>query len=181
MRTNLFILSPKTQQNELAERTQIVCNDPEHCGIVNTSLVRSILVPFDNSAHAMRAFGHALDLAKKYGAKVTAVAVTDEKMRTDWVNDTPSRQRAISKTKNSELKNSFATLEGLATKFGIKFDSAILQSAKIAESIISFASMRKIDYIVMGTHGKGMPKEMMLGRVSTSVALNAHCPVVLIK
>lgn len=160
---------------------QIVCNDIEHCGIVNTSLVKSILVPFDSSKHAMRAFGHALDLARKYGASVIMIAVTDEDIESEWVNDTPSRQKAINKSRSSEFKQTFKKMEELAAKFGIGFDSVILESTKIAESIISFASMRRVDYIVMGTHGKGMPKEMMLGRVSTSVALNAHCPVVLIK
>ena len=57
----------------------------------------------------------------------------------------------------------------------------ILESNTIAESIISFATKKSIDYIVMGTHGNGMVKEMMLGRISTSIALNAHCPVVLVK
>jgi len=165
----------------LADHRQIVCNDPEHCDIVTTSLIKNILVPFDNSKHAMRAFGHALDLAKKYGAGVVAIAVTDENQGAEWVNDTPSRQRALNKGRNAELKQAFTVLHGLAAKFGIHFDSAILESTRIAESIISFASLKRVDYIVMGTHGKGMPKEMMLGRVSTSVALNAHCPVVLIK
>lgn len=165
----------------LAEKSQIVCNDLEHCSVVNTSLIRNILVPFDASKHAMRAFGHALDLAKKYGASVIAVSITDEDHEAEWVNDTPSRQRAINKGRSSEVKQAFKTMESLAAKFGIKFDSAVLESTRIAESIISFASLRRVDYIVMGTHGKGMPKEMMLGRVSTSVALNAHCPVVLIK
>ena len=58
---------------------------------------------------------------------------------------------------------------------GIGFDGTIISSKNIAESIISFASTNKIDLVVMGTRGKGMPKEMMLGRVSTDVALNAHC------
>lgn len=165
----------------MVERSQIVCNDLEHCNVVGASLVKNILVPFDNSRHAIRAFGHALDLAKKYGSSVIAVAITDEDQESEWINDTPSRQKAMSKSRNSELKQIFKNMEAVAAKFGIHFDFAILESTKIAESIISFASMRRVDYIVMGTHGKGMPKEMMLGRVSTSVALNAHCPVVLIK
>lgn len=161
--------------------SQIVCTDLDHCGTVNVSLVRNILVPFDSSKHAVRAFGHALDLAKKYGASIIIVAVTDENTESEWVNDTPSRQRAINKSRSAELKQAFKKLQDITMRFGISFDSAILESTNIGESIISFASMRKVDYIVMGTHGNGMPKEMMLGRVSTSVALNAHCPVVLIK
>ena len=139
------------------------------------------MVPFDNSRHAVRAFGHALDLAKKYGAAITVISVTDENQDAEWVNDTPSRQKIIAKGRNAEFRRIFKLLEAQAAKFQVHISCMILESNTIAESLISFSSLKKVDYIVMGTHGKGMVKEMMLGRVSTSVALNAACPVVLVK
>jgi nucleotide-binding universal stress UspA family protein len=144
-------------------------------------MIRHILVPFDNSKHAVRAFGHALDLAKKYSAAITVVTITDENQDAEWVNDTPSRQKALAKSRNAEFRRIFKSLESQAAKFQIPISCRILESNTIAESLISFASLNKVDYIVMGTHGKGMVKEMMLGRVSTSVALNSNCPVVLVK
>ncbi|MEM2160879.1 MAG: universal stress protein [Candidatus Nitrosotenuis sp.] len=162
------------------DRTQIVCSDLEHCSITN-GIIRHILVPFDNSKHAVRAFGHALDLAKKYSAAITVVTITDENQDAEWVNDTPSRQKALAKSRNAEFRRIFKSLESQAAKFQIPISCRILESNTIAESLISFASLNKVDYIVMGTHGKGMVKEMMLGRVSTSVALNSNCPVVLVK
>jgi nucleotide-binding universal stress UspA family protein len=139
------------------------------------------MVPFDNSKHAIRAFGHALDLAKKYGAAITVISITDEDQNTEWINSTPSRQKALANSRNAELRRIFHTLEEQASKFQIHIICRILESNTIGESLISFASQNKVDYIVMGTHGKGMVKEMMLGRVSTNVALNAACPVVLVK
>lgn len=162
------------------DRAQIMCSDLEHCSITN-GIIRHILVPFDNSKHAVRAFGHALDLAKKYSAAITVVTITDENQDAEWVNDTPSRQKALAKSRNAEFRRIFKLLESQAAKFQIPISCRILESNTIAESLISFASLNKVDYIVMGTHGKGMVKEMMLGRVSTSVALNSSCPVVLVK
>ena len=162
------------------DHIQIVCNDLEHCGIANT-LIRHIMVPFDNSKHSIRAFGHALDLAKKYGAAITVISITDEDQNTEWINGTPSRQKALATSRNAEFRRIFKLLEVQAAKFQIHLTCRILESNTIGESLISFASMNKVDYIVMGTHGKGMVKEMMLGRVSTNVALNAACPVVLVK
>ena len=162
------------------DHAQIICSDLEHCNQINT-LVHHIMVPFDNSKHAVRAFGHAMDLAKKYGASITVVSITDEDQDSEWINDTPSRQKALAKSRNSTLREVFKILESHAVKFDIHVSFKILESNTIGESLISFASLNKIDYIVMGTHGKGMIKEMMLGRVSTNVALNANCPVVLIK
>jgi nucleotide-binding universal stress UspA family protein len=153
----------------------------DNCQLVNTSLIKNILVPFDNSKHAIRAFGHALDLARKYSSSITVITVTDEDQTMQWLNDTPSRQHGVDKSRNAEFKRIFKILEAQAAKFQIHFEAIVLQSNIIAESIISFTKKKNIDYIVMGTHGNGMVKEMMLGRISTSIALNASCPVVLVK
>lgn len=164
----------------LAE-SQIVCTNLDNCNIVKTSLIKKILVPYDNSQYSQRAFAHALDVARKYGASIIVVTVTNENQEAEWVHDTPTRQKGINKSRNAEFKQIFKSLESIATKFQIHFDSTILQSNNAAESIISFASYKRVDYIIMGTHGEGKSKEMMLGRVSTNIALNAHCPVVLVK
>ncbi|HWP78537.1 MAG TPA: universal stress protein [Candidatus Nitrosotenuis sp.] len=165
----------------MAEQGQIICTSVDDCSVAPTTLIKHILVPFDNSGHALRAFGHALDLARRYGADITVVTVTDEDQNAEWVNDTPSRQKTVNISRNAEFRRLFLSLGNQARKFGVHFDSIILESTNTALSIISLASQKRIDYIVMGTHGHGKTKEMMLGRVSTSVALNAHCPVVLIK
>ncbi|TBR25973.1 MAG: universal stress protein [Candidatus Nitrosotenuis sp.] len=166
---------------EATAESQIICTGLDSCQLVNTSLIKNILVPFDNSKHATRAFGHALDLARKYNSSIIVITVTDENQTMQWLNDTPSRQKSVNKSRNSEFKRIFKTLESHAAKFQIHFEAMILESNTIAESIISFATKKNIDYIVMGTHGNGMVKEMMLGRISTNIALNAHCPVVLVK
>jgi len=54
-------------------------------------------------------------------------------------------------------------------------------SNSIAETLLTIIRQYKIDFVVMGSRGKGMHKEMMLGRISTHVALNSSCPVLLVK
>jgi len=68
-----------------------------------------------------------------------------------------------------------------AQKFGVKFDSVIMTSSTVAETMLSFIREYNIDFIVMGSRGKAMMKEMMLGRISTTVALNSPCPVLIVK
>jgi len=166
----------------LSTTNQIACKpNLDDCYVIHTSLIHCILVPFDNSQYSLRAFAHALDLAKKYGASLIVAAVTNENDKVQWVNETPTRQKGIGKGQNAKFQDAFKHLELQAAKFHIKFEALIIESNLIAEALISFASKKHVDYIVMGTHGKGQTKEMMLGRVSTSIALNAHCPVVLVK
>jgi len=144
-------------------------------------LIKRILVPFDNSSHASRAFGHALDLARKFGASIIVISVIQEEFKKTYVNDTPSREKNMSKTSLSNLKNGIINLRRDAIKLGVNVEHSILTSFNIAEAINTYISAKNIDYVVMGTRGQGKEKEMMMGRVSTSVAINANCPVVLIK
>ena len=161
--------------------TQVLCSDLDRCNVVQGNTIKKILVPFDNSLHSARSFGTALDMAKNRGASIVVISVIQEEIRKSWVNDTPTREKNMTKNSNHILKEGIRKLENQVLKIGIGFDSTIVSSKSIAETIISFASVNKIDLVVMGTRGKGMPKEMMLGRVSTDVALNAHCPVLLVK
>jgi len=143
--------------------------------------ITKILVLFDNSSHANRAFGHALDLAKKFGASMVVLSVIQDVFKKKFVYETPTREKNMSKKSQVALKKGGMKFQTEARKFGIDFEHIILTSEIIDESILSFISSKKIDYVVMGSRGKGMHKEMMLGRVSTSVAVNANCPVVLVK
>jgi len=144
-------------------------------------LIKRILVPFDNSSHASRAFGHALDLARKFGASIIVISVIQEEFKKTYVNDTPSREKNMSKTSLSNLKKGIINLRRDAITLGVNVEHSILTSFNIAEAINTYISAKNIDYVVMGTRGQGKEKEMMMGRVSTSVAINANCPVVLIK
>ena len=161
--------------------TQVLCSGLDNCTIVRGNTIRRILVPFDNSSYAARSFGTALDMAKNRGASVVVISVIQEEISKSWVNDTPTREKNMTKSSKDILKEGIKMMKDQAKKIGIGFDSTIVSSRNVAETIISFASTNKIDLVVMGTRGKGMPKEMMLGRVSTDVALNAHCPVMLVK
>ena len=161
--------------------TQVLCSDLDDCKVMPGNTIKRILVPFDNSSYAARSFGTALDMAKNRGASVVVISIIQEDISKSWVNDTPTREKNMTKSSKDILKEGMRMMQAQAKKIGIGFDSTIISSKNIAESIISFASTNKIDLVVMGTRGKGMPKEMMLGRVSTDVALNAHCPVMLVK
>jgi nucleotide-binding universal stress UspA family protein len=144
-------------------------------------IIKRILVPFDNSPLSIRAFGHALDFATKFGASIIVISIIQDEFRKSWVDDTSTRKKNTSENRRAILKDGMKRLQNIAQKFNISVEHEIIVSRNIAESIISVITSKKIDCVVMGTRGKGMRKEMMLGRVSTSVAVNANCPVVLVK
>ena len=159
----------------------IKCIDLENCEIVKGSPISHILVPFDESEHASRAFGFALTLAKNFDALVSVVSVVQEKIKNSWISGTPGREKGMTERSSTRLTKQTELLQFQAEKFDVRFQSAVLSSNSVAETLLTVIRNYKIDFVVMGTRGKGMHKEMMLGRVSTNVALNAACPVLLIK
>ncbi len=159
----------------------IKCTDLTNCEIIPGSPITKILVPLDDSEHASRAFGFALTLAKNYGASVSVVSIVQEEIKNSWISGTPGREKGMTQRSSNRLESRAELLKLQAEKFDVRFDSAVVTSNSVAETILTIIREYKIDFVVMGSRGKGMHKEMMLGRISTHVALNSNCPVLLIK
>ena len=159
----------------------IVCQEIGNCKVTDYTFVRRILVPFNDARHAPNVFGFALTLAKIMGASITIVSIVNKDLQRSWVNETPSREKSISLSSVDILKKGIKKLEEQTKKFQIPFDYTIIPSRKVSDSILSLIDSQKIDLVVMGTKGNAMWKEMLLGRVSSSVGLNAKCPVLLVK
>ncbi len=161
--------------------SRIVCKEIGDCSVTDHVTVSRILVPFNDSKHGPRVYGFALTLAKLFGASITVVTVINKDLRDQWVNDTPSRESAMSLGSVDSLKKGILKLQEQAKKFHIQFSNAILPSRNVSDSILALIDSQKIDLVVMGTKSNAMWKEMLLGRVSSSVGLNAKCPVLLVK
>jgi nucleotide-binding universal stress UspA family protein len=159
----------------------IICKDLDNCNVSDHQSVKRILVPFNDAKHAPKVFGKALTIAKLYEASICVVSIVNKDLQRSWVNDTPSREKSMSLSSVDILKKGIAKLEIQAKKFKIPLDYTIIPSKNVSESILSLIDSQKIDLVVMGTKGNAMWKEMLLGRVSSTVGINAKCSVLLVK
>lgn len=57
----------------------------------------------------------------------------------------------------------------------------IYASKSIVEEIIEFSIRRKIDLIVIGTHGRGGLRKLVQGSVSSGVVTHAHCNILVVR
>ena len=159
----------------------IVCRDLDNCKVADYKYVTQILVPFNDSKHTPGVFGRALTIAKMHGASIIVVSIVNKDLSKSWVNGTPSRESSMSLSSVAILKKGIKKLEQQAKKFQIPFNYAIIPSKKVSDSILALIDSQKIDLVVMGTKGNAMWREMLLGRVSSTVGLNANFPVLLLK
>ena len=140
----------------------------------------NILVPFDLSNQSTRAFKIAVNLAKQYNSKITLLTCLEGDAWHHKYYDARADNELIKKQKKATLSH-IAKLETLANKSKVSIKSQILKSTSVVRDITTYAKSRKIDLIVMGSHGRTGVDKLILGSVANGVTQKASCPVLLIK
>ena len=143
-------------------------------------MFENILVPFDLSGASMKAFRAALDIAQKYNSKITVITcVEGDAWHHKFYDSRIDEQLLKKQTKAS--KQAMEKMETIASKSGIKIKLQILRSVSVAKDITSFAKTKKIDLIVMSSHGRTGLDKVILGSVANGVIQQTRCPVLLLK
>ena len=143
-------------------------------------LFKNILVPFDLSSPSNQAFKVALDLAKKYEAKITLITCVEGDAWHHKFYDARA-DAALLKKQSKVAKQYMEKLENVAEKAGVKIKLQILKSSSVVKDITTFAKSRKMDLIVMSSHGRTGLDKLILGSVANGVIQRTRCPVLLIK
>ncbi|MHA7647514.1 universal stress protein [Nitrosopumilus sp. S4] len=143
-------------------------------------MFQNILVPFNLSTQSTRAFKVALDVAKKYGSKVTTLTCLEGDSWHHKYYDSRADAELIKKQSQATKKH-IEQLESLASKYNISMKSHIIKSESVVNDIIIFAKSRKHDLIVIGSHGRTGFDKVLLGSVANGVSQKSKCPVLIVK
>ena len=136
-----------------------------------------ILLPTDFSETASHALDYARELAARFGADVHVLHVVADPTPQDWavgpaagvVTDLLDMWRTDAERRLGEV-----ALDGVETVRAIRVGHAFME-------IIQYATDNAIDMIVMGTHGRGPVKHLLLGSVAERVVRKAPCPVLTVR
>ena len=138
-------------------------------------MFKRILIAYDGSAPAEKAFDYALDLALKYQAALGVLAVVRPP---DFAEDVETE--ALLEKVQEHFQDQFAPLRERAARCGIAPEFNILVGHP-AEQIVREAEQKSIDLIVVGHRGKGLFERWLLGSASRTVIAYAHCAVLVIR
>ncbi|MBU4583095.1 MAG: universal stress protein, partial [Proteobacteria bacterium] len=140
---------------------------------------KNILVPTDFSEDSDRAFLTALDIAGKGGSRIFLLHVisgTVQRYVSDYCIDEGIVERVLSEGvvySNEKLRETIARFpESRAVKV-----IPDLRKGQPHEEILKEASERKIDLIVIASHGKAGLRKYFIGSVAEKVMKEAKCPV----
>lgn len=138
-------------------------------------MIKRILMAYDGSAPADKAYAFALDLAKKYGAEIQVIAVARPP---DFGDDVETD--AILENSVKHYEKTFAPLKvkAAAQRINPQFEVVV---GHPAEQIIYRAEEYKADVIVMGHRGKTLFERLRLGSVSKHVIHYANCAVTIVR
>ncbi len=136
-----------------------------------------ILLPTDFSDTAKHAHGYARELAVRFDASVHLLHVVSDPTPQDWAVGATGvvvadLLRAWSADAERRLEET--VLEGVETVRAIRVGHAFVE-------IIQYATDQAVDLIVMGTHGRGPVRHLLLGSVAEKVVRKAPCPVLTVR
>jgi nucleotide-binding universal stress UspA family protein len=139
--------------------------------------VKRILIAVDDSPFAQRAAKIGIEMAEAVKAEIAFVHVFDAAATPAgaW-GFSADRISAMSELEGKRLLKKFhdGIPEKLATRLRV---SDFLESGSAASTIVAVAKKWRADLIVMGSHGRGKVKGILMGSVSQDVLRTAPCPI----
>lgn len=134
-----------------------------------------ILVAYDGSAPAHKAYDVALDMAKKYRSQVHVIAVARPPEFAEDVETEAALERA-----REHFGKQLGELESQAAHLELKPHLRVV-TGHPAEQIVRAAEQHKVELIILGHRGHGMFERWLLGSVSRTVIAYAPCAVMVVR
>lgn len=142
--------------------------------------LKNILVAYDSSGFANRAFKSALDLAEPNKSKITLVTVVTGIYQPS-IGFSVKFNKDLLEKQSKALKKLFSNLQTIANKKGISLSLKILHDPSVSKAIVNYLNSHKFDLMVIGSHGRTGLNKFILGSVANDVAHKANIPVMVVK
>jgi nucleotide-binding universal stress UspA family protein/CheY-like chemotaxis protein len=145
----------------------------------------NILVPVDGSTEANKAIEFACYFAIHSSANITILHVFESKGIPDGILEFLKSEKIEDDGYTFYLKRVgekvLSEAEQLAKKTGGKNINKILLEGDPAEKILSYCTRWNFDMIVLGSHGAGREKDLVLGGVSRKVSRKSDVTCVIVR
>jgi len=142
--------------------------------------IRTILLTTDFSDTSLKALDPARALAGRFGSRIALVYVEEDRLpplvveyMAVGVEDVLHQQVDRAKVRLEEFaREHFAGVEGV---------EPIVAVGTPHVEIVRLAEEKKVDLIVMATHGRGFISHAILGSTAERVMRRAPCPVLIVR
>lgn len=139
-------------------------------------MLHQILIAWDGSPPARRAFDIALDLARRYDAELIAVSVAYSPAHTETHAD---RAESVDAARQY-LEQTFRAVDDRADRVGIRLVHTIIEGSNPAEAIIAYAHEHGSDLVVVGHHRNRRTGRFLLHGLAERMIASASMPVLVV-
>jgi nucleotide-binding universal stress UspA family protein len=139
-------------------------------------MLQQILVAWDGSRPARRAFDTALDLARHYDAELVAVSVAHSPAHAETEED---RAESVDAARQY-LEQTFASVDDRAERVGVPLDHVIIEGSNPAGDILDYAHQHGFDLVVVGHHRNRRTGRFLLHGLAERMIAHAQIPVLVV-
>jgi nucleotide-binding universal stress UspA family protein len=141
-----------------------------------------ILIPADDDPGSRRAFEPGVELAKRFGARITGFhAMTRE---AKWISLTEQLEHPSQEVftgAQARARKVFAPLKRLCKQSGVRCETVSEPAENPAEAIVTAAKKLKCDLIVMASRGRIGVARLVLGSQTRNVLDHGDLPVLVVR
>lgn len=140
-----------------------------------------LLLSTDGSDLADKALPYTIELAKKFGSKITVCSVIDLYPYIGAIEVMPvgmdQWQEEVRKQANDALQH----LSERVNAAGLSCDTVVEEDAQAWRGLLAAAQKQGCDTIVMASHGRGGVSSAMLGSQTARVLSHSKLPVLVVR
>jgi len=143
--------------------------------MMRKSLYMNILVPLDGSKHSEKVLLHACDMAKNYRSRLILLYVVEKSIPINLL-DRKEYLKILREFGNKVLikGKKITTQRGIDSKI-------IIKEGNIASEVVKLAKKEQCNLIIVGSKGIGATARFFLGSVSSKLANNSPCSILIVK
>ena len=144
-------------------------------------MFKHILVPVDGSPTAQLAVERAIQLAKAFDSRVTAIFVIDPYPFTGIGTDFAYGQAEYLSAATAEAHAAIKAAKLALEKAAVSVDTSVIESHTAWRGVVEAAESMQADLIVMGSHGRSGLEKLVLGSVTQAVLSHTKLPVLVVR
>jgi nucleotide-binding universal stress UspA family protein len=139
-------------------------------------MLQLILVAWDGSRPAEKAFDLALDIARRYEGELVAASVAHSPAHAETESD---RIESVDAAR-TYLQETFDRVRDRADRAGVPVEQAIIEGDDPADDILRFAHEHAFDVVVVGHHRNTRPGRFLLHGLAEKLIAASPIPVIVV-
>jgi nucleotide-binding universal stress UspA family protein len=139
-------------------------------------MFQRILIGWDGSPVALRAFDAAIDLARRYDAELVAISIASAPADAETAAD----REESADTARRYLEATFADVRDRAERAGVGVEHRIIEASAPARALTDYTREHGFDLIVCGHHHARRAGRLLLRGVTQSLLAATDTPVLVI-